>query len=77
MGFGCGLVERKRKLAARQRSETKPFTSMEIDKYTLESIHRLIEYVYDDECKDWEASQTDDHIFKDIQVIAGWLDKVR
>jgi len=50
---------------------------MEIDKYTLESIHRLIEYVYDDECKDWEASQTDDHIFKDIQVIAGWLDKVR
>lgn len=48
-----------------------------MDKYTLEALNRVIEYIYDAEYKHYiEASDEEkkNHIFKDIELVAEWVD---
>lgn len=38
-------------------------------------IRRVIDYLYDDEQKDYEASeQPEDHIFNDLKTVDEWLE---
>ncbi len=44
-----------------------------MDKYTLEALNRLLDYVYDDEAKDFEGTDSPkDHIFNDIKLLTDW-----
>lgn len=49
-----------------------------MDKYTLESLNRLLDYVYDDESENYEETsdlpqrQRDNHIFIDIKILSDW-----
>ncbi len=46
-----------------------------IDKYTIESLNRLIEYVYDDESKNYdEGGRPKGHIFEDIKLLSDWIE---
>lgn len=47
-----------------------------MDKYTLEALNRLVNYVYDDEIKDFKAQgEPKEHIFNDIKLVADFVDK--
>ena len=49
-----------------------------MDKYTLEALNRLIEYVYDDEAKNFEEcepAEQKNHIFTDISLVSDWVKK--
>jgi hypothetical protein len=47
---------------------------MYADKQTLESMSRIVGYLYDDEAKHFEeAGKPERHIFKDVEVVSGWL----
>lgn len=48
---------------------------MELDKYTIEAIDDIINYMYDDESKNYEeADKPKGHIFERVQLVADWLD---
>ena len=48
-----------------------------MDKYTLEALNRLLEYVYDDEERDFSNLATEaeqkTHIFNDIKLLSSWV----
>ena len=47
-----------------------------IPAHVLESLRALIDYVYDDERRSFEATnEPEDHIFEDILMIEAWLTK--
>lgn len=49
-----------------------------MDKDTLKSLQAIIDYLYNDERKDMEASDEDmkgQHIFNDILAVQGWIDE--
>lgn len=49
-----------------------------MDKYTLDALDRLIDYVYDDEHKDWEASgKPEEHIFNYVDMLSAWVQQQR
>ena len=49
---------------------------MEIDKHTVEAMKQIMEYIYDDEAKHFEATEPEDrreHIFTHIRLVSAWL----
>lgn len=51
-----------------------------MDKYTMQAMNDIIEYMYDDEFKSYEESNEEEkknHIFNQIELVSEWLkDKV-
>lgn len=51
----------------------------QLDKYTFDSLDRLINYIYDQEAKHFEEASDEEkknHIFNDIEVVSGYCDKI-
>jgi hypothetical protein len=52
-----------------------------MDKETRKSLEAIIEYLYEDEQKNFEFDARDNkeenHIFLDIQKVAAWLERTR
>jgi len=47
-----------------------------MNKEVYESLKRIIKYLYDDEFKHWEESdKPENHIYKDIMKVIGWIDE--
>jgi hypothetical protein len=47
---------------------------MQADKQIVESIQSLVDYLYEDEEKDWEGEKSKNHIFNDVRAVSVWLD---
>jgi hypothetical protein len=40
----------------------------------MESLHRILDYLHDDEIKDWDESGCpSDHIYIDVRRLMNWL----
>ena len=53
-------------------------TGLAEEKGILKSLRRVIDYVYNDECKNYEESEEsarNKHIFNDIYILDEWLKK--
>ncbi len=45
-----------------------------MDKYTLESLNRLIDHIYDDILKNYnDEKQPKGHVFNDLAIVNSWL----
>ena len=43
--------------------------------WTCESLRNILDYLHDDEKRNWEESgKPDDHIYTDILAVTAWLD---
>jgi hypothetical protein len=47
---------------------------MEIDKYTVQAMDTIIDYMYDDEADDYEESdKPKGHVFESVKLVADWI----